>query len=116
MTPKHIYTVLSWQRTLANTGWQLVERLEVISAVRPRHYETSVVVADYINRKFVCRNHKAFANYDAFEAYLWEKFPEQMTELTNRFNVERKLDAEPGTTPVIVDNFGVSRLKTVFDA
>ena len=114
MKPSKIFIVLTHTRRFENGRWEMVEDIEFVSEVRTRHYTTATIVVDYARRKVVARNRTDIANFDQFEQYIWEKYPDQMQKLITKYNLPEPVPQTPDLT-VIVDQFGVSRPKTIFD-
>jgi hypothetical protein len=101
----------------AKTEWEVSERVEFVNALKPKHYTMSIAIGDYINRKMITGTRHGLTDYDVFENYVRQKYEKQMTELDAAYQTERVPVTEAATEePKLVDQFGNTRPKTVFDA
>lgn len=91
--------------------------MEFVSELRKRHYQTSTAVGDYINRKMIIGLAIGMTDYDQFESYVRKKYSQQMSEIDQQYSSLRAPVpvVESVEDNLIVDEFGNTREKTVFD-
>ena len=113
---KKVYIVLTHTRRVNNKKWELVEDIEFVSELRTRHYTTASIIVDYTNSKIISRNRMDISNFAQFESYVWGKYSTQMKQLESKYVVrETPIEITTNREETIVDSFGVSRAKTIFD-
>lgn len=118
MAKEKVYIVLSHvnQYQHKSNQWEVVEKVEFVNSLRTRHYTTASVVADYINSKIIVGNRVGFHDYSQLDGYVRSKYPNQMKEIDNAYGDMRvQVDVPEAEMTLIVDNFGVTRAKTIFD-
>ena len=114
---KKVYIVLTHTRRVNNKKWELVEDIEFVSELRTRHYTTASIIVDYTNSKIISRNRMDISNFAQFESYVWGKYNTQMKQLESKYVVrETPIEITTDREETIVDSFGVTRSKTIFDA
>jgi len=117
MSKEKVFIVLSHKHSLSNrrTGdWEVNETIEFVNQLRNRHYTTSTVIVDYLNRKLITGKRAGFDTYDKFDEYARKKYPKQLAELDQAYGslVTATVDTSPA---LITDEFGNIRTATVFD-
>lgn len=120
MAKEKVFIVLSHRHSLkprSNGEWQVHESVEFVSSLKNRHYQMSTAIGDYLNRKMITGSAIGMTDYDHFEAYVRKKYKEQMTEIDQSYSSLRApvVAAEDATEETVVDEFGNTRAKTVFD-
>ena len=120
MAKEKVFIVLSHRHSLkpkSNGEWQVHESVEFVSSLKNRHYQMSTAIGDYLNRKMITGASIGMTEYDHFEAYVRKKYKEQMTEIDQNYSSLRAPlpEVETAVEETIVDEFGNTRAKTVFD-
>ena len=114
--------------------WEVHETVEFVNQYKPKQVQTASAIADYVNRKMILGAHKGMSDYKIFENYIKVKYPKQLAELDSVYKELQvpedvtELTAEVEDTsanpeseetqeaPLVVDDYGNVRPKTVFDS
>jgi hypothetical protein len=103
--------------------WEVVETVEFVNQLKPKHNQTASAIGDYVNRKMLLGAHKGMDDYNIFENYIKVKYSKQMAELDSVYK-ELQVSEEPIILPtadtepedLVQDEFGNVRQQTVFDS
>lgn len=115
MSTEKVFVVLFHthvRRPRTTDKWDVAESVEFVSTLRDRHLTQSVAVGDYVNSKMVSGK-RTFDTYPKFIAYIRDKYPLQTTELDSKYG--HLVKSVPVPDPMVQDQFGNLRPKTVFD-
>jgi len=125
MKKEKVFIVISHKHQLkpkSNNEWQVAESVEFVSELRRKHYEMSSAIGDYINRKMITGARFEMTDYSAFESYVRNKYKKEMSELDSMYDKDRApidqttdLIDQTQQEDMIVDQFGNTRQRTVFD-
>jgi hypothetical protein len=96
-------------------AWEVSEKVEFVSHLKPRHHTMSTAIGDYINRTMISGARSGMVDYDKFDEYVRTKYAKQMADLDTMYSADRVVVEQPEEKPVFVDQFGNAREKTVFD-
>ena len=116
MSKEKVFIVLSHKHNLkkgSRTEWEVSETVEFVNQLRNKHITMSSAIGDYLNRKMISGESKGMGEYARFEEYVWKKYPEQMKSLEEAY-FDLRIQA-PAEIPLVTDNFGNIRPRTVFD-
>lgn len=98
---------------------EIQERCEFVDEVKKRHTVEATLIIDYINQKIV-KDRSNFGRYEDFDAYLRNKYSDQMKELDAEYRPElipvddaqkiiQKITEEEDFNPVILDANSIER-------
>lgn len=94
--------------------WEVEERVEFVNQLRKKHLDYNIAIADYMNRKMVAGTRYGMNDYDKFEQYIRNKYPEQLKQLDTLYR-EQQIVAEDTGPELFMDRQGNLRPRTVFD-
>lgn len=86
MREEKIFVVLSHKYVKAKPPekhWNAIENVSFVNKLTEKHLTMSTIIGDYINRDIIIGSSKA--DYITFEAYVNEKFPEEMKKLHENY-------------------------------
>lgn len=118
MKKEKVFIVLTHKHQLklkSKTDWEVVETVEFVNQLRDRHYTTSVAIGDFVNRKMITGARHGMTDYDKFQDYISTKYKSQFEQLTTAYGALQAPPVETTEQPLVVDQFGNRRQKTVFD-
>ncbi len=116
MAKEKVFIILSHKNSLkkgTKKDWEVTELVEFVNQVRPKHLSTASAIGNYLDRTMVIGSRHGMTDYNKYEQYIRTKYPKQMQELDVAYNDQRLV--VKNETPVMVDEFGNMRPKTVFD-
>jgi len=122
MSKEKVYIVISHKHSLkkgTKDNWEVAESIEFVSHLRNRHYTTSSIIADYLNKKLITGKRFGMTEYDMFDAYIRKKYDKQMAQLDAAYGKEQVVEEvteEVVEERMVTDQFGSTRPATVFDA
>lgn len=94
--------------------WEVEERVEFVNQLRKKHLDYNIAIADYMNRKMVAGTRYGMNDYDKFEQYIRNKYPEQLKQLDTLYR-EQQIVVEDTGPELFMDRQGNLRPRTVFD-
>ena len=102
MRKPQVFIVVSQLRNLvkgSRTEWQVQETVEFVDRLKDRYYSNAVAIANYTTKTIIKGQHKGIVDYDKFEDYIRNLYPEQMAELDKFYRTQPAVN----NTPLIVD-------------
>ena len=115
MSKQKVFIVLTHKHSLkskTNDEWEVHETVQFLNQLRNKHYEYASAIGDYVNGKMLIGSKVGMSEYNNFENYVRKKYKEQMDELDKMYG---SLRIRENSSEIIKDEFGNTRLKTVFD-
>lgn len=123
MSKEKIFIVMTHKHSLNNKkkktnspdDWKVTETVEFVNQLRNRHITMSSAIGDYINRSMVSGSRIGMTDYAVFENYIRKTYKKELDELDRLYRENQVKEVPLEEIPLITDQFGNLRAKTVFD-
>lgn len=119
MKKEKVFIVVTHRHSLkkrSKTEWEVSEFVEFVNQLRNRHISNASAIGDYINKTMITGKRVGMGDYEKFEEYIRSKYTKQMLELDAVYRQDQIVDNSiTEVVDTIVDTFGNTRERTVFD-